>query len=59
MAEGETGGLDASEMLDLLRGAGFTMNDHLRFCYGLNHLYVARKPDAAGSDVRRARTAAA
>jgi SAM-dependent methyltransferase len=47
MAEGETGGLNVSEMLGLLRDAGFVDLQRRSFCYGLNHLYLARKPNAA------------
>lgn len=44
MVEGETGGLNVSEMLCLLRDAGCVQVQHRRFCHGLNHLYLARRP---------------
>jgi SAM-dependent methyltransferase len=59
MAEGETGGLNVFEMMSLLREAGFAINDHRRFCYGLNHLYVAQKPAATPSTARRSNSEAA
>jgi len=44
MAEGETGGLNVSEVIDLLGGAGFENARRRRFCYGMNGLYLATKP---------------
>jgi SAM-dependent methyltransferase len=44
MAEGETGGLNVKEMYQLMAAAGFTEITTRRFCYGLNCLYLARKP---------------
>jgi len=45
MLPGETGGLNVSEMKRLLHHAGFGAVELRRFCYGLNGLYLARKPD--------------
>jgi SAM-dependent methyltransferase len=45
MLEGETGGLNVSEMMRLFGEAGLVNIQHHRFCYGLNHLYVAQKPE--------------
>lgn len=47
MLEGETGGLDVSEMWQLLEEAGFVESTLTRFCYGLNGLFVATRPDNA------------
>jgi SAM-dependent methyltransferase len=43
MLEGETGGLNVSEVRELLAAAGFRNVQFRRFCYGLNGLYVATK----------------
>ncbi|CUW38078.1 protein of unknown function [Magnetospirillum sp. XM-1] len=41
--EGETGGLNPAEMIDLLGGAGFVNLHQTSFVYGLNRLYVAER----------------
>ena len=46
MVEGETGGLNPSEIHALLAETGFDNVRHTRFCYGLNSLYQATKPDS-------------
>ncbi len=45
-AEGETGGLDPAEMVALLTAAGFAEMENRGFVYGLNRLYIARRPIA-------------
>jgi SAM-dependent methyltransferase len=40
MKEGEVGGMWSSEIIDLCLAAGFRLQQHKRFIYGLNHLYV-------------------
>jgi len=49
MVEGETGGLNPSEMHALLAEAGFVDARRDRFCYGLNSLYQATKLDSPKS----------
>ncbi len=49
IAEGELMGMDPHEVIDLLTAAGFELVAHRRFVYGLNHLFVARKPQEAGA----------
>jgi SAM-dependent methyltransferase len=44
MAEGETGGLNVSEMKCLLSGAGYENVRFDRFCHGMNGLYQCNKP---------------
>lgn len=50
MHEDEEWGLDHGEMIRLLQGAGFALERHSRFLYGLNHLYVAAKGPRPGPD---------
>ncbi len=45
MADGETGGLNVAEVRQLFSDAGFAEMRFSRFCYGLNGLYVASRPD--------------
>ncbi|MEI7835431.1 MAG: class I SAM-dependent methyltransferase [Planctomycetota bacterium] len=42
MKEGETGGLWTSRLVALCREAGFDLDRHLRFVYGMNNLYIFR-----------------
>lgn len=44
IAEGELTGMDPHEATGLLTAAGFEIELHRRFVYGLNHLFIARKP---------------
>jgi SAM-dependent methyltransferase len=37
-------GLDPAEMIELLSGAGLDVRPPVRFCHGLNRLYIAEKP---------------
>jgi len=52
MAEGETGGLNVSEMRRLFAEAGFAETRFTRFCYGLNGLFVATRPRPAPAERR-------
>jgi ubiquinone/menaquinone biosynthesis C-methylase UbiE len=47
VAAGETGGLDPAEVLALIAAAGFVQTERHRFVYGLNGLFLARRPRAA------------
>ena len=49
IAEGELMGMDPREVIDLLTAAGFELVAHRRFVYGLNHLFIAQKPQEAGA----------
>lgn len=44
VVEGETGGLDHREIVQLLAAAGFVSIERRRFLYKLNNLYVAERP---------------
>jgi SAM-dependent methyltransferase len=46
MADGEVYGFAPRQVGALLADAGFTLEQHCRFLYGLNHLYVFRKTRA-------------
>jgi SAM-dependent methyltransferase len=52
MLEGETGGLNVSEMRALFAEAGFVDTTLSRFCYGLNGLFVATAPSAASGSAQ-------
>lgn len=54
MLPGETGGLNVSEMKNLMTSAGFENVKFKRFCYGLNGLYLAQKPVVSEMSERRA-----
>ena len=47
MKEGERGGLWNREITDLAAAAGFTLELHQRFVYGMNNLYVFRTDTVA------------
>lgn len=42
MLEGEVGGLWTRDVVRMCRDAGFELDDHERFVYGMNHLYRFR-----------------
>jgi SAM-dependent methyltransferase len=48
MKEGERGGLWTSEIVRLCANAGFSLKEHRRFVYGMNHLYIFT-PDLSDS----------